>query len=368
MSGFSKRSVDNYIRNRIKYWIYDLGRHAHLYLEDELKLSTNTKDDLTDEDKTKIKEFQSVVTKDVIVTGGCFTSMLQGETPNDLDIYLRTNHTAELIARFNVNRMIEKGDLKETMHVHQIDVRPRPEDEGIQILVRSQGVASDAINTDDYKYFEAYPEDQTDEFFKEYKKKLRKAQLENEKYVVSFLTSNAITLNNGLQIIVRFTGTPEQIHANFDYIHTTNYWTWEEGVVYNEKALAATFEKRLYYFGSRFPVASIFRMRKFVERGWRISAGEMLKICYDISHLNLDCVHTLKEQSIGMDSAYFNDVIQILRKNSAKNIDRTYLFSVIDLVFQMIDKQDDFLDAKAEEDTPGESDNQLDLSSNEIPY
>lgn len=218
MSGFTKKSIDNYIRNRIKFWIYDLGRHAHSYLTNELSLSTNDKEKLTDDDKKKITTFQQAVRNDTIVTGGCFASMLQGEQPNDLDIYIKTKETAKLIAWFYLNKMIDVGDLKTNDHVPKIE--PQDTTDGIHIFIRSQGVTGEFIDTDEYRYFEMYPEDATDEFFKEYKKNLRKIELEDTKsYNVQFMTSNAITLSNGLQIIVRFTGDPETIHSNFDFIH-----------------------------------------------------------------------------------------------------------------------------------------------------
>lgn len=356
MSGFTKKSIDNYIRKRIMNWIYDLGRSAHLYLKEELNLSTNDKDKLTVEDREKINFFQQQVKDDVIVTGGAFTSMLQGELPNDLDIYFTTNTIAQLVSYFFINKMKDKGKLTKTSHVHQIRADIRSDNSGVHILIRSQGIASEHIDPSKYKYFEMYPEAATDDFFAEYKKNYGKQIPESGKsYDVIFMTSNAITLNNGLQFIIRFTGTPEEIHSNFDFIHATNYWTWESGVVYNLEALRATHEKRLYYFGSKFPVATIFRLKKFIERGWRISAGEIVKIMFDVSQLDLTDVNILREQSIGMDSAYFSDAISIIvnREDSDKDLDRTYLFQVLEKVFNTSDRHDDFLEFEvvAEEGT-----------------
>lgn len=354
MTGFTKKSIDKYIRTRIMYWIYDLGRDAPKYLKEHLGLSGN--EELTDQDKDLIKNFQDQVKRDTIVTGGCFTSMLQGELPNDLDIYFKTKDTARLVSWFYLNKMIDNGGLKLTVHVHKLEVNDS--DDGVSILIRSQGITGEGIDTDKYKYFEFYPEAATDEFFRLYKQSMKNGILESGKhYHVQFMTSNAITLNNGLQIIIRFCGSVNEIHSNFDFIHTTNYWTWDESVVYNTDALTATLEKRLRYFGSKFPVATIFRLKKFVERGWRISAGEMVKIMYDISKLNLDDVRVLRDQSMGMDSAYFSDVICKLHNNqSGENIDRTYLFKVINEVFDMHDSHDDFLEFKATDSTDVESD------------
>lgn len=351
MSGFTKRTIDKYIRERIKYWIFDLGRNAPKYLKEDLGFSGE--DELTDEDKLKAKKFQHDITKSVIVTGGCFTSMLLGEEPNDLDVYFTDREVAKLVSTFYLNRMLEKGELVKTDYVHKIEIGDT--DDGIHIMVRSQGVSGDGIDTRKYRYFEAYPDAATDDFFKQYRKKVKDKHLDpkayGNAYQVSFLSSNAITLNNGIQLIVRFVGDVDFIHSKFDFIHATNHWTWDEGVVYKEAALSATLEKRLYYFGSHFPVASIFRMRKFIERGWRISAGEMLKIAFDVSKLNLEDVNVLRDQSIGMDSAYFNQVIHLLRERDtevSQAVDRTYLFHIIDEVFQMHDKQDKWLNDAAD--------------------
>lgn len=342
MTAFSKKTIDSHIRNRIKYWIYDFGRNAHTYLQKELELSTDDKEKLTEEDKNKIGQFQRNVRDATIVTGGCFTSMLQGELPNDIDIYFNNMDVAKLVSWYYINQMRTTGELKETTYSPLIDIQTM--DGGVTILIKSQGITGDGIKSEDYRYFEMHPENDIDQFFKEYRNKVKDV---GTSYNVSFMTSNAITLANNLQIITRFVGSIDEIHANFDFIHTTNFWTWECGVVYSERALAATLEKRLYYFGSRFPVATIFRMRKFIERGWRISGGEMLKVAFDVSKLDLTNVNVLRDQSIGMDSAYFHEVIEKI--HDKKDIDRTYLFQCIDEVFQLSDKQENFLERYTED-------------------
>lgn len=341
MPAFTKKTVDKYIRNRMMYWIYSMGNDAKVHLKEQLGLSGE--DELTDSDREAINKFQQQVRDDLIITGGCFTSMLQGEIPNDLDIYLRTQETARLISLLYLNKAIEFGELKLDSQVHQLEVSNTSD--GVHIMIRSQGITGEGIDTDQYRYFEAYPEAAVDAFFANYHKMAAKKVEDGRTYNVKFMTSNAITLNNGLQVIIRFTGEPETIHSNFDFIHATNYWTWEEGVVYNVDALTATAEKRLRYFGSKFPVATIFRLKKFVERGWRISAGDMVKIMYDVSKLDLDSPSVLRDQSMGMDSAYFSQVIEKLHNNkSGDALDRTYLFKIINEVFDMHDPQDSFLE------------------------
>ena len=86
--------------------------------------------------------------------------------------------------------------------------------------------------------------------------------------------------------------------------------------------------RELKYVGSMFPVCSIFRIRKFIKRGWVITAGEIFKICYDISKLNFEDSNVMKEQLTGVDVAYFLEVIDKLNqdKQNGVDIDRTYIF------------------------------------------
>jgi hypothetical protein len=45
-----------------------------------------------------------------------------------------------------------------------------------------------------------------------------------------FLSQNAISLTEDLQIVLRFSGNVTQIHKTFDFVHATNYFTFEEGL------------------------------------------------------------------------------------------------------------------------------------------
>jgi hypothetical protein len=129
----------------------------------------------------------------------------------------------------------------------------------------------------------------------------------------------------------RFWGDSKEIHKNYDFVHATNYWTKEEGLVLNEKAVTSILTKTLYYQGSRYPVTSIIRMKKFINRGFRINAGEIFKMIYQSSLLNLNSPEVLEEQLIGVDVAYFSALIERLRNK--ESIDETVVFELINELF-----------------------------------
>ena len=92
--------------------------------------------------------------------------------------------------------------------------------------------------------------------------------------------------------------------------------------------------RELKYKGSLYPIASIFRTKKFIERGWRITAGQMLKIMWQISEIDLRKRDVLREQLTGVDQAYMSQLIGALQDVDEEKINATYVGAIIDRIFQ----------------------------------
>jgi hypothetical protein len=162
---------------------------------------------------------------------------------------------------------------------------------------------------------------------------MRIKQEEGTKYLPVFFSQNAISLQDDIQIVLRFNGNPEQIHKTFDFIHATNYFTFEDNLVLNKEALESLITKNLVYQGSLYPLTSIIRMKKFISRHWTINAGEILKIMFQISELNLRDIEVLEEQLIGVDVAYFALLIEALRSVESSSITPSFINNLIDKIF-----------------------------------
>ncbi len=87
------------------------------------------------------------------------------------------------------------------------------------------------------------------------------------------------------------------------------------------------------YKGSLYPICSLFRLRKFIRRGWTINAGQLLKIAIQIHKLDLYDVNVLEEQLIGVDVAYMFDLIKRLRETGKDKVDEIYICQLIDEIF-----------------------------------
>lgn len=159
------------------------------------------------------------------------------------------------------------------------------------------------------------------------------------KYRVLFVTSNAITLSEDVQLILRFQGPAETIHENFDYVHATNWWSsWDKKLTLRPEALECTLSRELRYVGSKYPICSIIRLRKFISRGWTVNAGQIVKMAYQVSKLDMNDPRVLEDQLVGVDSAYFSQLIGKLKektdeKGTVLPVDGTYLMTLIDKIF-----------------------------------
>lgn len=268
------------------------------------------------------KNIEKIIRENVIITGGAIVSLLNGEEPNDYDIYFRTQEACYEVAKYYA-AIFDK--------THNRNVIIKNEDDRVQCFIRSSGVAEEnTVTAADNEAWEIKPEDVED----------CTAELapSDDKYRPVFFSTNAISLSDKIQLVVRFFGSPEEIHKNYDFVHCTcSYSFFDNELNLPSRALEAIINKELYYIGSKYPLCSIIRSRKFIQRGWTINAGQYLKMCLQLNELDLKDLDTFKDQLAGVDSYFFNRAIFQIEKMKEKNPefvpDNTYLFEVINRIF-----------------------------------
>lgn len=298
-------------------------------------------------------EVRDIMKENVIVTGGSIASMLLGERINDFDLYLRTKDATTAVAEHYVKQFNELNQPDITPYVKFVEMRnlKNEMEDRVCIYVKSSGVASESDSPSDveYQYFEQSDinGDGAEEYLNmimssTHGDKLSDEQADEEelpKYRPVFMSQNAITLKGSVQIIIRFYGEPQKIHDNYDFQHAMCSYDYHNDILdLPAEALESMMSKTLIYKGSLYPICSVFRTRKFIERGWKISAGQMLKMCWQISEIDLDDPVTIREQLTGVDAAYFHELIKVMEeerdlKVNAKNLDSVYIIQLIDKVF-----------------------------------
>ena len=302
--GFKRKTIEKTIQTKMNSWLKSI--------EDE-----------------KLRER---VKAHYILTGGAIASMLLGDLPNDYDVYLDDVDVAADLSKYYVARL--------TCNV------PKTCDQSANISDWEAGEVSVVISENRDRVSVRIPSsgvlDREDQ---------DKNSSNKGKYKVRMITANAITLSDSVQIVLRFVGKASEIHKNYDFVHATNYYTEREKLVLHQAALESLMCRELKYVGSLYPVCSVFRIKKFVKRGWNITAGETLKILFDVSRLDLTDISVLEDQLTGVDTSFFTSLIESLRKGDTA-FDRSYLFSLINQVF---DGTEDEYDAHPNEDESGEN-------------
>lgn len=285
---------------------------------------------------------RGLVQKNTIITGGCIASMLLGEKINDFDLYFTDKATTKAVAEYYVKRFHPKNRAGIPAAIYVEDAGDR-----IKIVIKSAGIASEDGTATPYEYFEASADEAASGYvgeimadagdIQEAYENTEAAALdvdEGAPYRPVFMSTNAITLSHQVQLVLRFFGDAEKIHENYDFVHCTNYWTSRDGnLTLRPAALECLLAKELRYVGSKYPVCSIIRLRKFIRRGWAINAGQILKMAMQISDLNLTDPIILEDQLTGVDSAYFVQIISKLNERDPTKIDTAYLVEIIDRMF-----------------------------------
>lgn len=276
-----RRTIQNILRQKLKAW-------------------ANTVDD---------KEVKRIILKETVITGGCIASMLLNEPVNDYDVYIRNRGACKILAEYYINKFNKDNGADVALVCKNKQIKP---------TVPSSGVAKETdMSFDLMTAEEASLETPTE------------IEDEGEPYRPIFITSNAITLANDVQIVVRFYGKPQEIHKNFDFVHCTSYYDSQTSqLVLPPQALEALLTKELVYVGSKFPICSIIRTRKFIRRGYTISAGQYLKMCFQLSMLDLQDIEVLENQLVGVDTTYFLMLISAMKRK--KDYDLQYVTELVD--------------------------------------
>lgn len=277
---------------------------------------------------------RAIAKKNTIVTGGCIASMLLKEKVNDFDIYFRTKDAAEQVALYYVRKFNTAQGTALAVLVEEGRIRiTTPSKHRGATAGEADYIAEDSSAADEYKTLSDTAEVE-DTYEEQQDAALEVEDTGKEKYRPVFLSTNAITLSGKVQVILRFFGEPEEIHKNYDFVHCTNYWqSWDGKLTLHQAALESLLARELRYVGSKYPICSVFRLRKFIKRNWTINAGQILKMCWQISELDLKDPKVLEDQLTGVDVAFFGELMYKLKEKDPEKVNAAYLVEIIDRMF-----------------------------------
>ena len=297
------------------------------------------------------EELRNYLRKNVIVSGGAIATMAIGEGVNDYDIYFRTKDATREAAiyyskKFTPGASAVGRDLTPVVKSYRIPNLKGASEERVVFYIASAGAV--AASQEPYQFFESRPDWSLSSYVESLDSAAEASAEEPEDvypsiasaragdYSPVFFSNNAVTLNNDVQVVIRFFGEPHEIHENYDFAHCMGYYDYATDELYlAPETMQCLLERTLVYKGSLYPLCTLLRLRKFLARGWRIDAGEMLKIASNVAMVDFNNPQQLQEQLMGVDAAYMSQFIIALRKamKEGKKITPTYFAELIDLCY-----------------------------------
>lgn len=283
-------------------------------------------------------ELEKQVRQNLFVAGGAIASMCHGYEPNDYDVYIADQDVLlklaeHLVERFRENEKKSKKDPKNRMP--EIKVFKDEKTNRVRVKIQSSGVASTTENAND-QYFETADPLIGAEWVQTAVLKGTQKKTKQVDYEPTFITENAISLGNAdIQIITRFSGPPEETVEAFDFDHVKNYWWMASGrIVWKISAQTALLTRTLRYKGSLYPLCALIRTRKFLLRGFKCPVDVYVRLAFELNQLDLTDPHVLADQLIGVDFAYFAQLIEYIqadvKKDPTMTVDNTYICQVLD--------------------------------------
>ena len=278
------------------------------------------------------EDVKKTVLENTIVTGGALVSLLTGEPVHDYDVYFKTKEACANVAQYYIRKWNTSHPEK------QIHLKIDDEAGKISCFIRSSGIADENEEVSSPISYNFESTEEEDEAVGIEHEQSEAQEESKDKYRPRFITSNAITLSDKIQIVTRFYGNVEEIHKNYDFAHCTCAWSsWDNEVFLPQKALECIINKELYYIGSKYPLCSIIRTRKYLERGYHINAGQYVKMCMQLNLLDLTNVEVLEDQLTGVDTTYFQMMIEDLQKHQEElgtdKVDTGYAMQLINKLF-----------------------------------
>jgi len=129
---------------------------------------------------------------------------------------------------------------------------------------------------------------------------------------------------NGIrvQLIKRIYGKPCEVIGRFDYtICMAAYLPMSGEIILGNNFLYHLSGKELHYHIGEYPLASLWRAKKYLKKGFNFPAVEIIKLALTINNLNIKDYKELKEQLEGIDTLFLMDLTNALLKQGKKEFE-----------------------------------------------
>ena len=194
-------------------------------------------------------------------------------------------------------------------------------------IIIAGGAVTSVFSGATIKDFDLYPLNIVSytEFKREFEQLIKESDDSKDKQL--FSTANAITYryhNKIYQLINKYVSadclvyqpewTVAEILGNFDFtVCMAGFDCKNSQWVLYDNFLSDIAERRLVFnTHSAYPICAMYRVLKYIKKGYELSGGELVKIALSINQIEMLTYKDLKEQLLGIDTLIFKDLTDAL--------------------------------------------------------
>lgn len=152
-------------------------------------------------------------------------------------------------------------------------------------------------------------------------------------------TDSALSLiSNGhrVQLIKVITGTPYQVIETFDFtICQAAFHLYDDGYLgffFGKDFLQHLAQRRLVFnVAAEYPICSLYRVAKFIKRGFHFSGIDAIKLALKIQALEIDDYKVLRRHLMGIDTLFLKDLTDSLKGQDEKKYDLNEFLATLDV-------------------------------------
>jgi hypothetical protein len=131
-----------------------------------------------------------------------------------------------------------------------------------------------------------------------------------------------ISEGHRVQLIKVLTGSPEQVIDSFDFTICQAAFQFkpnETGFWFGKGFFPHLAQRRLVFnVSAEYPVCSLFRVAKYLKRGFHFSGIEAIKLGLRIQALEIEDYKELRRQLMGIDTLFLKDLTDSLKGQDEK--------------------------------------------------
>jgi len=175
-----------------------------------------------------------------------------------------------------------------------------------------------------------------------------------------FVTDRSVTYSVAKQKIPyqmiiyleKLSGEPAEIFTKFDFTICMGAFDFSTNeFVFHEEFWKHLSQRRLVFNGSTlYPIVSMMRSHKYARRGFVISGIDIMKIALSVQALRIDTFADLKDQLMGIDTAFLKDLTDRFTEDA--EAEKKYELDIfIGILDKFLDEQYEKLGTAEEEDS-----------------